>query len=496
MRKDRRSKNLFQKGQLWKLLRVRTRWGLRRLRRFLGQEPIRNGIAGSFARRIYFSVAVLLAVAALTVVSAGLCNEFVADEQVLLSRLYDSTADLQDPVTAALQCFGSSNRIQIALTTDGVDPLKPQKAHLDRGNINLVLTLKDGQLVEYTLKNRNVDTFESGQTNYFTLSLPREISPFDITEYKLTLMPDAKGNYGSWRCRTATVSCLLGGERMILARQDWGAVFAFDQKGPSSVLKTVAPDDDYYSQVSELYPYVLQICTNKHQTVHTRAMKADTLRALGMGDGDVLHLDLETVGLETQNQLLAHQLGTVELPELDQLDYDGTMTLRVRFYSDAAGSYYKDYTLDTPGKDDFELGSSSSFALNMPEGMSVFDIRSLELLVHDADDAWAPRLIRAYLRTDYGFMLELARETDVTLQQKRGTAVFYKGLIETQISTLPLDLTADYQLPAGLKTTIEKQFITQVSGVTYSMYFNEFNFYERQKLFYSQMLALYGENQA
>ena len=93
-------------------------------------------------------------------------------------------------------------------------------------------------------------------------------------------------------------------------------------------------------------------------------------------------------------------------------------------------------------------------------------------------------------------MLELARETDVTLQQKRGTAVFYKGLIETQLSTLPLDLTADYQLPAGLKTTIEKQFITQVSGVTYSMYFNQFNFYERQKLFYSQMLALYGENQA
>ena len=208
-----------------------------------------------------------------------------------------------------------------------------------------------------------------------------------------------------------------------------------------------------------------------------------------------LYLDVETVGLETQGQILKEQLGTVELSETDLLDYDGTMTLRIRFYSDAGGSYYKDYNLDTPGKDDFELGGSSEFALTMPEGMSVFDIRSMELLVNDTADAWAPRMIRAYLRTDYGYILELALETDVTLLEKRGTGVFYKGLIETAVSAAELDLTAVYQLPTALKEPIETKYITEISGVTYSMYFNEFNFYERQKLFYSQMLELYGEKE-
>ncbi len=483
-------------GRRGRAIWVQLRWTRRRIKRLMGRESFRNGIAGSFARRIYGAVAVLAVAAALVVLSAFYADSFLVDEQVLLQRLQGEAADLTDPVEAALHSFGGSNRIQITLTTDGVKNLKPVKSHLDRGNINLVLTLKNGSLVEYTLKNRNIDTFESGETNTFTLSLPDGVAPFDITEYKLVLMPDAKGRYGSWRCSKAQVSCLLAGQRRVLARQDWAAVQAFDQTATTVPLATVGEKDTVYSQVQELYPYVLQICTNKHQTVHTKAMKADALRALGLTDGDLLYLDIETVGLENQNRMLLEQLGTVELPDLDLLDYDGTMTLRVRFYSDAAGSFYKDYTLDTPGKDDFELGSSSEFALTMPEGMSVFDICSMELLVHNKADAWAPRLIRAYLRTDYGFLLELARETDVTLQQKRGTAVFYQGLIETEISSVPLDLTAEYQLPAALKKTIEETYITQVGGVTYSMYFNEFNFYERQKLFYSQMLAIYGGGQA
>ena len=102
-------------------------------------------------------------------------------------------------------------------------------------------------------------------------------------------------------------------------------------------------------------------------------------------------------------------------------------------------------------------------------------------------------MLRAYVRTDYGTALELARLTDTMLTAERRTCVFFEGLIETSISPVALDLTATYQLPLALKEQIEKKYYTEIAGVTYSMYFNEFDFYERQKLFYSQVLALYGE---
>ena len=101
-------------------------------------------------------------------------------------------------------------------------------------------------------------------------------------------------------------------------------------------------------------------------------------------------------------------------------------------------------------------------------------------------------MIRAYLRTDYGTALELARLSNVQLAQSRKTGVFYKGLIETGISPLALDLSSDHALPRAMKETIEKQYYTEIEGVIYSMYFGERDFYDRQKLYYSQVHALYG----
>ncbi len=488
MKKGQWFKNLFRKDRFWKYLWVNLRWALRRLRRRLRREKLRS----SFARRVVLAAVALCVVGGLIVGSSLLCRSFLADEAVLVRRLSDPDFNRSNPVLSALHCFGSTNRIQVTVTTDSIKNLKPQAVHLTRGNVNLAMTLKDGSRMEYTLKNRNMDTFESGHTDQFTLILPETVSAFDIAEYKLSILPDAKGQYGTWRCRNVEISFLLGGERTLLAQKEWEGVMTFSKESPASVLQVVSTENDYYNQINELYPYVLEICQNDHTTVHESLMKYKALRSLGMGDGNMLYLDIETVGLEAQSQLLRDQSGKVSFEETDLFDYDGTMTLRVQFYSDAGGSYVKEYPLDTPGKDDFELGCTTQFALAMPEGMSAFDIRSMELLVEDSADAWAPRLIRAYLRTDYGFMLELARETDVTLGEKRGTAVFYQGLIDTAISGVDLDLTATYRLPDALKATIDSQFIADVSGVTYSMYFNEFNFYERQKLFYSQMLALYG----
>ena len=489
MKGNRRLKNQIRRRWSPKGISVRLRWGFRRLSR---KNRIFAGLGGAFAKRLYLAL-VFLAVAAGTAVGSSLLSDsFLADEAVLVRRLSDPAFNEKNPILCALNCFGSSNRIQVTLVTDTVDNLHPKKVHLERGGVNLVMTLKNGDLMEYPLSNRRIDNFESGYTDQFTLILPDSVSVFDIAEYKLTLMPDAKGQYGSWSCRSAEISFLLGGERMTLAQEEWADVFEFSKENLSSVLAVKAEENAYYQQISELYPSVLKICENNTVTVHDSLMKDQTLRELGMSHGDILYLDVETVGLENQSSIMKEQLGIVELDDRDLLDYDGTMTLRVRFYSDASGSYYKDYDLDTPGKDDFELGCTSTFALTMPKGMSAFDIRSIELLVHDKKDAWAPRMIRAYLHTDYGYILELARETDVTLAQKRGTGVFYQGLIETAVSSQELDLTASYQLPVALKSTIETEFITEVSGVTYSMYFNDFDFYQRQRLFYSQMLELYG----
>lgn len=487
-----RLKNLKRRGRLSKALSVNLRWSLRRVRRFFQRDQFKRGVRGPYARRLYAMLALLLAVGGLTYAAARLSDSWLADEAVLVRRLSDPDYNRSNPILAALDCFGSSNRIQVTLQTATKDNLHPQKVDLDQGNINLVMTLKNGSIMEYTLQNRNIDNFESGSTDQFTLILPDSVSVFDITDYKLVLMPDAEGEYGSWHCRWAQISFLLGGERTLLAEDHWQETFAFSEKQLSAELQSVAAENDYFAQVSELFPYVLAVCENGHETVHTKEIKSEALKALGMTDGDILYLDVETITLENQNAIVKSQMGGYALSDHDLMDYDGIMTLRVRFYSDAGGAYYKDYKLDTPGKDDFELGNTSTFALNMPEGMSAFDILSMELLVHDADDVWAPRMIRAYLRTDYGTALELARLTDITLVEARRTGIFYRGLIETAISPLVLDLNATYQLPSALKAQFEKRYFTEITGVTYSMYFNEFNFYERQKLFYSQVMALYG----
>ena len=485
-----KAKRLIRRRRVKKAISVNLRWSARRIRNFFRRDGFVRGVRGTYARRLYTMLALLLAVGGLTVASAKLSDSWLADEAVLVRRLSDPDYNRKNPILSALDCFGSTNRIQVSLQTVTRDNLNPLPVDLDQGNINLVMTLKDGKMMEYTLQNRRIDNFESGYTDQFTLILPDSISVFDIAEYKLVLMPDVKGEYGSWHCRWAQVSFLLGGERVLLAEDDWKEPYVFSADHLDYSLQSVASENAHYVQASELYPYVLAVCREGQETVHTAKIKEKALQSLGMSNGDVHYLDVETVGLENQNTIAKELMGEGELLEHDLMDYDGTMSLRVRFYAKTAGSFYKDYPLDTPGKDDFELGNTSVFALTMPEGLSVFDIMSMELLVHDAGDTWAPRMIRAYLNTDYGTVLELARLTDVTLAKQRRTCVFRRGLIETAISPVALDLNTVYQLPPVLKEQIEEKYFTHITDVTYSMYFNEFSFYERQKLFYSQVLAL------
>lgn len=488
MKKERTIKKHIRRGRFGKALQVNLRWGWRRFCRFFRREEFVRGVTGSYARRLYAMILVLAVAGGCAFAGAYFADRWTAGERVLTDRLAMESADGSDPVLMALECVGSSNRVQITLRTAKKDNLHPQGVDLDRGNIHLVMTLKNGKVMEYTLQNARIDNFESGSTDHFTLILPQTVSPFDITEYKLLLVPDAKGAYDEWHCLSAQVAFLLGGERTLLARSSWSDLCVFNEGNPSAVLPIATDTNLRFARISEIYPYILEVCAKQKGSVHTKEIKKDANIELGLMNGDTLYLDIETVGLENQNQLLQNQPSEVEIPETDRLNYNGTMTLRVQFLYPFEGSYVKDYALDTPGKDDFEMGNTSTFGLPLPEGASAFDIVGMELLVHDSMDAWAPRMIRAYLRTDYGTALELARLSDVQLIADRKTGVFYRGLIETEISPLALDLTADYALPRAMKETIEKQYFTEIEGVIYSMYFGERNFFDRQKLYYSQVL--------
>lgn len=478
--------------RFWKTLGTRLRWGARRVSRAAQEKRIKERLFGSFARRVYAMLLLLLAVGGITYLADWYGGRWSANEQVLQDRLAMGDFDGKDPVLLALDGFGSSNRVQVILKTAKKNPLKPQSVDLDWGNINLIMTLQNGKVMEYTLQNRRIDNFESGNVDYFTLILPESVSPFDITEYKLMILPDAKGRYDEWHCASAQIACLLGGERTLLAKGSWQTEAVLSADRTDVTLPTTAETNAEFQQVKALYPYALQVCKAQGE-LHTKEIKKDANVALGLMNGDTLHLDIETVGLENQNQLFKDSLKT-DFAEMGSLSYDGTMTLRVKFLSAFDGSYYKDYNLDTLGKDDFELGTTSTFALEMPEGASVFDITAMELLVHNSADAWAPRMIRAYLRTDYGTTLEIARLSDAMLTAERKTTIFYKDWIDTSISPLKLDLEREYSLPLAIKETIEKQYYTEIEGVIYSMYFGDHNFAERQKLYYSQINALYGEN--
>ena len=183
MKKNESLINQIESGRFWKAIGIRLRWGARRLRRNLQQMRLKERLFGSFARRFYAMVLLLLAVGGIAYAADWYGGRWSADEAVLCERLSMGAFDEKDPVLAALDSFGASNRVQVILKTAKKDPLHPSSVDLDRGNLNLIMTLQNGKVMEYTLQNKRIDNFESGSTDYFTLILPETISPFDITEY-------------------------------------------------------------------------------------------------------------------------------------------------------------------------------------------------------------------------------------------------------------------------------------------------------------------------
>ena len=332
-------------------------------------------------------------------------------------------------------------------------------------------------------------------TDTFTLILPFGYTPFDITEYTIAVLPDINNNYDEWHCRWARVYFLLGNEPMMLAGEDWEDVAVFgggEHAVKQSTLKIVHGENNKYNRTKQIYSYYLSLAQKGATELMSDTLKSDALDSLGLNGGKFLYLDIETANIQIQNNILTYYTKGVDIPEIDSLDYDGRLFLDVTFFSEKPdGGYTESFLLDTLGTDDFELGTTSSFKLEMPEGMCVFDISSMSIRVENPYDSWAPHYIRAYIKPDYSDKLEIARLNDTMLINGYSTPVFYKNLIDTGVE---LDLSAKFSIAEAVKKKIESENEFKFGEKISDMYFKLQSFYERQNVFFEQAVALYAES--
>lgn len=427
----------------WFFVNIKFIW--RKVVRFFTGKRFKTAVTSTPAIVTYASVLVITAMTVGLVFFVKYACPFFNDEQSIIRRLSLTEYDESVPYLSTLDMLGSSNRIQVTLRTDDDDRFLPVGKGLDRGNINIVLTFSDGEQQEYSLSNANYDNFESGATDTFTLILPYGKTPFDITEYRLVAVPDINNKFDNWHCRWARVYFLLGNEPVMLAKESWDSTCVFgdgDSSVKQSSLKIVSTDTTRFVRAAELYGYFLSFKEAELSDEDLTSLKSDTLDAFGLNGGKVLNVSIETVNIEGQNNILTYYTKGTSIPETDSLDYDGLMYLDITFYTKLRdGGYTKSFVLDTLGTDDFEMGSASQFRLEMPEGMTVFDISSMTLRTDNPYDAWAPRFIRVFTETDYDEKLEIARVTDTMLINTHATPVFYKKLIDGGIN---IDLSSAF----------------------------------------------------
>ena len=218
------------------------------------------------------------------------------------------------------------------------------------------------------------------------------------------------------------------------------------------------------------------------------SLKQSTHSSLALESATALYMDMETVSSEQGTALLTALGEDSRIPANEDPGYNGTMFVDVTFNGKLAdGSYTKRYELDTPGKDDFEMSGASTFRMDMPEGMCVFDIAEVSITTADKSDCCAPRFIRLYLTLNIEKELEIARITETYLTRQFDTCIFYKGYLEEPVV---FDLSESNAIPAIEYAAVQETYGQKLSDAAYKMYFDNQSFYSRQIHFYIQMLGL------
>ncbi len=484
-------KNIRQK-RLGQWLRVNFKFVRRKIRRFFAGD-IRKAASGTFAKHLYVALAGGL-IAILCIVGAHLCVLHLQDtEGMILDKLtYGEDYDTTVPYFRTLNAIGSSNHLCVTLKTAPVDNLRDRTVALEQGGVNLKLSFDDGTTKELSLQKKfRLDPFTAGKETNFIVTLPYGYTPFDIASFALTITAGPDGTYDDWLCESAEVSFMRSGKRVLLASDEWQQPTRFGTGADmlrSAELADRRTTNTTYNQMSLLFERLLDLSKNGLSDFADSTVKQNTLSSLGLSNATALYMDLETVSSERNSAILSALGEDSRIPENEDLNYNGVMYVDVTFNGKLPdGSYTKRYALDTPGKDDFEMSAASTFRMDMPEGMCVFDIAEVSISTADSADAWAPRFVRLYLTLDFEKELEIARLTDTYLEQQYDTGIFYKGYLDEPI---PFDLGESNAIPAIEYAAVQETYGQTLSDAAYKMYFDNQSFYSRQINFYIQMLGL------
>ncbi len=483
------------RGKTW--ISVHYKWFIRLLRRYFTLGNGRKDAARALTKRVFAVMLTLLLCAALVIGAKVLVQYGNKRERMVLDKLsYDdsfATVDAPFPYRRTLNALGSSHYLNVSLSTAAADSAQTRTASLTQGGVNLRVTFEDGSTEEMKLSRKyRFDEFAAGTDTEFFVALPDGYTPFDVARVGLTLTAGADGGYDDWICRSAKVSFKLGDEAVLIARDNWQTPVTFgsgDNMLRATFLTDCRAENVTYQQTKLLFSKLNELSQKGLVNFDDSKLKADTLDSLSMAGALALYLDVETVSPERNAALTKPLIDSGKLPETEDLNFNGKLIVSVTFYGKLEdGSYTKQYELDIPGKDDFEMSGASTFRMDMPEGKCVFDIARVTLSTAAPTDAWAPRFARLYLTLNYDQELEIARMTDAALEKQYGTPIFYEGLLDSPIS---FDLSAANALPSHQLGYIESTYGHKLSTATKSMYFDAQSYFSRQIRFYQQVCQLF-----
>ena len=470
-------------------LRVNIRMCRRKVRRFFKNSAFRKVVLDRYGKPF-----VLALVAGILCSGCLIAGHIAArrnnEEGMLLDRLtYGEDYDSKVPYFRTLHAIGSSNHLCVTVETANVDNLKDPTVGLEQGGISLKVSFIDGTHTELPLQRHyRKNCFAPGAKSNFILTLPYGYTPFDISAVSLVLIPGVDGTYDDWLCVKANVSFMLGGERVLIAQSNWEQAKRFGS-GKDLVraadLTDARTDNTTYKQMELLFTKLLSLAEHGLKSFSDGKTKQEALASIGFSNANALYLDVETVSAERNAALKNQQGEKTTLPDEEDLNYNGVLKVTLSFNGALTdGGYSKEYLLDIPGKDDFEMSSASTFRMDLPSEMCVFDINEVTITTVDQEDAWAPRFARLYLTLDFDQELEIARLTDVALENQYDTPIFYRGFLDAPI---PFDLSVPNAVPSHLAEMIETTYNQKFSKTGYTMYFDKQSFYSRQILFFEQM---------
>ncbi|MBQ6947569.1 MAG: hypothetical protein IJN42_05925 [Clostridia bacterium] len=482
-------KKNIRHGRLGQWLRVNLRLTRRKIRRFFHSPAFRRAVMGKYAKNTYIAL-IAGAICVGCLITAHMVLRQQNMEAKILQRLtYGEDYDTSVPYFRTLHAIGSSNHLCVTVKTAAINNLKDPDVALENGGINLKILFDDGSNAELPLKRSwKRNSFAAGSESRFYLTLPYGYTPFDIASTALVLTPGADGSYDDWLCERANVSFMLGGKRILIAQSSWSdpkRLGSGNNMVRSADLSDARTNNSTYKQMSLLFEELLTLSENGLTDFADSALKQSTMESLGLSNANALYLDVETVSAERNTQIKAALGENSTLPESEDLNYNGVLSVTLTFNCVLKdGGYTKEYLLDIPGKDDFEMSSSSTFRMDLPEGACVFDINNVSITLADLSDAWAPRFVRLYLTLDYDQELEIARLTDKSLELQYDTAVFYRGFLDSPVS---FDLSAQNAIPAGRADWIEETYNHKLGAAAHTMYFDKQSYYSRQIRFFEQM---------